>query len=218
MIVFVKEKEGEREKISYVSIVFWVPFQGTKRFIEEPSHHAIEAGLLGMKRNEDRMPIDDEDDYYYYNDSTITETKKAYMFNTDEFNNIPRTSLERVDNVPFNVKMERYSGNTKLDSIKLPTSTIAHPVRVAMKPIPKNNDSNNITVITTINNNKPWRSEISSTNDNNSISSSTIIDSGTTSTIEPTVMGRVMQPVSNSSLTTTTTTTTTTIITTTVHP
>ncbi|KAG2211429.1 hypothetical protein INT46_004717 [Mucor plumbeus] len=202
--------------------VFWVPFQGTKRFIEEPSHHAIEAGLLGMKRNEDRMPIDDEeeeDDDYYYNDSTITETKKMYMPNNDEFNNIPRKSLERVDNIPFNVKMERYSGNTKLDTIKLPASTITQPIRVAMKPIPKNIDNSNKATITTINRSKPWGSDTSSTNDDNSISSSTIIDSGTTtSTIEPTVMGRVMQPVSNSSLATTTTTTITTTVTTTVRP
>jgi hypothetical protein len=168
------------------------------------------------------MPIDDEeddDDYYYYNDSTITETKKMYMPNNDEFNSIPRKSLERVDNIPFNVKMERYSGNTKLDTIKLPASTIAQPIRVAMKPIPKNIDNNNKATITTINRSKPWRSDTSLTNDDNSISSFTIIDSGTTtSTIEPTVMGRVMQPVSNSSLATTTTTTITTTVTTTVRP
>ncbi|KAL9556755.1 hypothetical protein MBANPS3_001736 [Mucor bainieri] len=185
--------------------VYWVPFQGTKRFIEEPPHHAIEAGLLGIKRNEDRMPIDDEDDDYYYNDATITETKKAYMMNHDD---IPRRSLERVDHVPFNVKMERYAGNTKLDSIKLPASRTAQPVRVAMKPIPKDTNTNTTTaIITTTVNSKPWRSEFASpTPDTGSVSSSTVIESGTAtsanssnnSTIEPTVMGRVMQPVASS--------------------
>lgn len=207
--------------------VFWVPFQGTKRFIEEPPHHAIEAGLLGMKRNEDRMPIDDEDDDYYFNDLSITETKKVYMMNHDD---IPRRSLERVEPVPFNVRMERYAGNTKLDSIKLPASSTAQPVRVAMKPILKDANTNTTTAVittTTINNssNKPWRSEfVSPTPDTGSVSSSTIIESGTAtaanssnnSTIEPTMMGRVMQPVANSivpdGFPVTTTITTTTVI------
>ncbi|OAD03702.1 hypothetical protein MUCCIDRAFT_163257 [Mucor lusitanicus CBS 277.49] len=206
--------------------VFWVPFQGTKRFIEEPPHHAIEAGLLGIKRNEDRMPIDDEDDEYYYNDSSITETKKTYMMNHDD---IPRRSLERVDNVPFNVKMERYAGNTKLDSIKLRANSTVQPIRVAMKPIPKDTNTNTTTafITTTVNSsNKPWRSDFASpTPDTGSVSSSTVIESGaatttnssSNSTIEPTVMGRVMQPVANSAivpdgLPLTTTVTTTTVI------
>ncbi|KAK4515744.1 uncharacterized protein ATC70_010697 [Mucor velutinosus] len=187
--------------------VFWIPFQGTKRFIEEPPHHAIEAGLLGIKRNEDRMPIDDEDDDCYYNDSSITETKKMYMMN---HNDMPRRSLERVDHVPFNIKMERYAGNTKLDSIKLPASSTIQPVRVAMKPILKDTNTNITTavIITSINSSKqPWRSEFTSpTPDTGSVSSSTVIESGTATTanssnnsiIEPTVLGRVMQPIANS--------------------
>lgn len=204
--------------------VFWVPFQGTKRFIEEPPHHAIEAGLLGMKRNEDRMPIDDEDDDYYYNDSSITETKKIYMAN---HNDIPRKSLERVEPVPFNVRMERYAGNTKLDSIKLPASNTVQPVRLAMKPILKDANTNTTTaVITTIignnnSSNQPWRSEfVSPTPDTGSVSSSTVIEPGTATSANSSnnsiVMGRVMQPVANSivpdGLPITTTITTTTVI------
>lgn len=209
-------------KAAYLVLVFWVPFQGTKKFIEEPPHHAIEAGLLGIKRNEDRMPIDDEDDDYYYHDASLTETKRMYMMNNDD---MPRRPLERVDHVPFNVKMERYTGNTKLDSIKLPASSAIQPVRVAMKPMPKHIDKNITTAIitTTVNSSSLWRNDlVSSKPDTASISSSTVIDSGTATTtnssdnsiIEPTMMGRVMQPAAPNHLALATTTTTTTVITT----
>ncbi|KAL9560102.1 hypothetical protein PS6_000436 [Mucor atramentarius] len=207
---------------AYLVSVFWVPFQGTKRFIEEPPHHAIEAGLLGIKRNEDRMPIDDDEDDYYYHDASLAETKGMYMMNNDD---VPRRSLERVDHVPFNVKMERYAGNTKLNSIKLPASSAIQPVRVAMKPIPKHIDTNTTTAIitTTVNSNRSWQNDlVSSKSDTASVSSSTVIDSGTATTtnsrnnsiIEPTIMGRVMQPAAPNHLALATTITTTTVITT----
>ncbi|CEP11837.1 hypothetical protein [Parasitella parasitica] len=172
--------------------VFWIPFQGTAKFIEEPSHHAVEAGLLGVKDNNDRLPIDDEEDDFY-NDSTLTENKKEHILNGEPIQ-IPRKSMERVNKL----KMERYHiGNVKSDLIKLGSNT-TQPDRVAMKPLPKNNETNiTIATITTpINSNKPWRSEISPVTDNNlEAPFSIILDSGTT---EPTIMGRVMHPISSS--------------------
>ncbi|KAI8638936.1 hypothetical protein BD408DRAFT_422324 [Parasitella parasitica] len=196
--------------------VFWIPFQGTAKFIEEPPHYAIEAGLLGVKGSNDRMPIDDEDDDFY-NESTLTETRKALVLD-DKSTQILRKSMEQVDNL----KMEKYYASNMIpDAIKLKSDASTQPARMAMKPVPKN--ATVTTVTTTINRSKPWRSEISPVPDNNSETLSTIVlDPGTS---EPTIMRRVVHPIlspttPNSSTTTTITkaTSTTTITATSIYP
>jgi hypothetical protein len=116
----------------YIYTVQWYPFQSRKRNDDEPLH-TTEIGLLN-KRLDERLPIDDEEDDFPYEQhhpqQFIGDKIGEYSYNESI---ILRASMERVDYIPHQVKVDRYLGNNKLNSIEITSSTGVQ--RVAMQPI-----------------------------------------------------------------------------------
>ncbi|KAI8076680.1 uncharacterized protein B0P05DRAFT_135377 [Gilbertella persicaria] len=114
--------------------VNWMPFQGTKKHMEEPPHYSVESGLLGTTKNEDRQPIDDDDDDFKSmnekNDHTPFQSPPLQASAPPNYSAISRTSLERVESKPPNIY--------KLDSIKIISSSMSDkPPRLTLKPVQK---------------------------------------------------------------------------------
>jgi hypothetical protein len=184
-----------------------MPFKETKNLEEEPFHHSVEAGLLGRKSNEERLPIDDEE--YIGEKPIIEDTLHTYEFGQNLHNTCK--SLERVDTLPsYSLRPEpSIHLASKPGSFILPKKAFgpAEPVRMAMKPVLRTNTGNNTmssgpyspTSLRIINLTDPIN-----LNDGSSVST-TLYDSELTDVTASSI--RVMQPTSTKTVITSTTTT-----------
>ncbi|GAA5806765.1 hypothetical protein MFLAVUS_000113 [Mucor flavus] len=100
--------------------VEWYPFQSRKEDKKE-GHNPAESGLRTRKIDE-CVPIDDDEDEEQ--DVGLLNKQDQFYGKNDE---IPRASLERVDLVPYQIKVDRHQGLYKLDSIEFNNSA-GYPV------------------------------------------------------------------------------------------
>lgn len=101
-------------------IVEWFPFQSQKKDKKE-GHNPAESGLRTRKINK-CVPIDDDEDEEQ--DVGLLNKQDQFYGKNDE---IPRVSLERVNLVPYQIKVDRHQGLYKLDSIEFNNSA-GYPV------------------------------------------------------------------------------------------
>ncbi|KAG2211647.1 hypothetical protein INT47_008744, partial [Mucor saturninus] len=117
--------------------VKWYPFQKKKRS-DDDGLNGTEVGLINKA-----PPIEDDDDDSQYRKESEDSEGRFYA------NKIGPTSLERVDNLPYQVKVDRYLGNNKVNTIEIKDPKKPKPIvpRVAMQAINTNSlDSNRIIV------------------------------------------------------------------------
>ncbi|KAG2236072.1 hypothetical protein INT48_006088, partial [Thamnidium elegans] len=94
--------------------VEWYPFRSQTQPKKE-GYSTAESGLR-TRRIDERMPIDDDDEQDV---GLLTKQDEFYGRNGA----ITRTSLERVDFVPYQIKLDRHQGLHKLNSIEFNNST-----------------------------------------------------------------------------------------------
>ncbi|KAI9344748.1 hypothetical protein BD770DRAFT_397419 [Pilaira anomala] len=109
--------------------VQWYPFE-IKRKNRRNGSNALETGLF-KTRIEERLPIDEDDDEHVVDLLMKQET----LF--EKHDNITRTSLERVDLVPYQLKVNRHLGLHKLDSIEFLDTSGTSVQRLKMQPVAK---------------------------------------------------------------------------------
>lgn len=121
-------------------LVKWYPLQNKNKLEEEPLN-TTEVGLIN-KAIEERSPIDDDEDDKYNAEGGSKQGKFSYN------NNIPRTSLERVNILPYQVKVDRYLGNNKINTIEI-LENKPKPIvpRLAMQAIPRTSSTSSRAII-----------------------------------------------------------------------
>ncbi|GAA5796909.1 hypothetical protein HPULCUR_002287 [Helicostylum pulchrum] len=95
----------------------WYPFQSQHKDKKE-GHNPADSGLR-TRRIDERMPIDDDDEDEEQDVGLLNKRDRFYGKNGE----ISRTSLERVDLVPYQIKVDRHQGLYKLDSIEFNSSS-----------------------------------------------------------------------------------------------